>query len=640
VVLIHAKKTMRERWEAVVREFSRKSTYAQADLRAKFMGMQCLERKNPREFLEGLWMKKEEMAQAGVVINKKDYFSVIISSLPVALSNFASNQLAAAQFLLSKSMTPDDLLSMLVEESDCQRAQWQRRQGSGKGEDGDEALAATSSRLRRGQANITCWTCKKVGHYSYECEEPSESDDDAEVEEKASNDDVKSSSENDGTAATAELDDEYGGAWAEEIPVWDWFDEVVEGENESEDEGVSSKGALVEGFGMVASGEPLVVDSDTTDPDWPDFNNVGSTDELSGTLLGTITPVVDLEGEYGGVGHIYRKSSGLGPDLDVFRNPWIEDVTMEWSNHAIALRTSVKVVTRPLEDRKGGDVDSDVQRCDVGVIGVVRLSRNLKGLERDCVVCEVLLLVPHYEGEEDNQCEMTNLPITKGPLALNDPPNYAWKTLHKKVSESSPNVKAIPVSFAKGLETRCDASTTHIVVNRIKNASTTHILRFEPLSAVGIYKEGQGGVESVNGDGGLTLVNTVHLEHPPGNAFMSVKPSTTKIIDPGDFALKTMHKKVEESLPFATNVPAGCVKFFEVAETPQLEWVVLFFVVGHFVPFLAIGTYGKGQVNMKSLYRGCGLTLDKCCPPSLTPWMHFRRKMVVVKLGSFVDRSC
>jgi hypothetical protein len=50
-------------------------------------------------------MKKEELVQAGVVIDEKDYFSVIISSLPNALSNFASSQLAAARFLGTKQMT-------------------------------------------------------------------------------------------------------------------------------------------------------------------------------------------------------------------------------------------------------------------------------------------------------------------------------------------------------------------------------------------------------------------------------------------------------------------------------------------------------------------------------------------------------
>jgi len=51
VVLIHGKRTVRERWEVVVKEFSRKSMYAQEDLCAKFMGMQCPERGNPRSSL-------------------------------------------------------------------------------------------------------------------------------------------------------------------------------------------------------------------------------------------------------------------------------------------------------------------------------------------------------------------------------------------------------------------------------------------------------------------------------------------------------------------------------------------------------------------------------------------------------------
>jgi len=74
VVLIHGKPTVRERWQAVVREFSRKSAYAQADLRAKFMGMQCPERGNPKEFLEGLRVMKEELAQAGVVVGTPAQF--------------------------------------------------------------------------------------------------------------------------------------------------------------------------------------------------------------------------------------------------------------------------------------------------------------------------------------------------------------------------------------------------------------------------------------------------------------------------------------------------------------------------------------------------------------------------------------
>jgi len=135
--------------------------------------MQCSERGNPREFLEELRVKKEELAQAGVVIDEKDYFSVIIASLPMALSNFASNQLAAAQFS-SRKMTPSDLLSMLLEESDRQRAQYQRRRGSGKGKDEvDEALeVGQDSRGRKRYSELTCWNCDKAGHISRYCKEP------------------------------------------------------------------------------------------------------------------------------------------------------------------------------------------------------------------------------------------------------------------------------------------------------------------------------------------------------------------------------------------------------------------------------------------------------------------------------------
>ena len=44
VVMVHGKKTVKERWDAVVMEFSKKSAYAQADMRAKFMAMRCLDK--------------------------------------------------------------------------------------------------------------------------------------------------------------------------------------------------------------------------------------------------------------------------------------------------------------------------------------------------------------------------------------------------------------------------------------------------------------------------------------------------------------------------------------------------------------------------------------------------------------------
>ena len=92
---IHTKKSVQERWGAIVKGFMEKGAYAQTDLRAKFLASRCAEKGNVREFLEGLRVRKEELVQVGVVIDNKDYLLTIISSLPVALSNFASAQLAA-----------------------------------------------------------------------------------------------------------------------------------------------------------------------------------------------------------------------------------------------------------------------------------------------------------------------------------------------------------------------------------------------------------------------------------------------------------------------------------------------------------------------------------------------------------------
>jgi hypothetical protein len=176
MVLIHLKTTVKERWNEVVNEYSAKSEYAKTSLRASFLGMRCGEKGNVREFLEGLRLKKEELSQAGVKIEEQDYFSVIIASLPSALSNFASSQMAAARFLGSKTMTSTDLLSMLIEESERQKAQYAQRKGSAaKSKEEDQALAVGESSKkpkRKGKKPVECWNCGEEGHYKNKCPHP------------------------------------------------------------------------------------------------------------------------------------------------------------------------------------------------------------------------------------------------------------------------------------------------------------------------------------------------------------------------------------------------------------------------------------------------------------------------------------
>ena len=230
VIMVHAKKIMTERWDAVMMEFSKKSAYAQADMQAKFMAMRCPDKGNLREFLEGLRVKKEELVQAGIEVDEKDYFSIIISSLPYALSNFALSQLAAAQYLSSKKMTPKDLLSMLLEESNRQRAQFQHRQVPGKGkEDSNKTLSANqSSKSKKGKGHkhpdVTCWNCDEKGHISCNCKKPkkTKSKDDSGKQEG----NAKASGS--GSTSTAEQVKEEEGAWAAVEKEMDWFEEMAE----------------------------------------------------------------------------------------------------------------------------------------------------------------------------------------------------------------------------------------------------------------------------------------------------------------------------------------------------------------------------------------------------------------------------
>ncbi|PPQ83526.1 hypothetical protein CVT26_004101, partial [Gymnopilus dilepis] len=145
LIRVHAKKTVRERWAEIVKEFTEKGAYAQTDLRTKFLESRCPDKGNVREFLNCLRVKKEELASVGVIIEERDYTSTIISSLPYALANYASAQLTAAR-IAQKTLSADFLISILGEEYDRQTLQRNRRREMSKSKDGkDEAMAVSST---------------------------------------------------------------------------------------------------------------------------------------------------------------------------------------------------------------------------------------------------------------------------------------------------------------------------------------------------------------------------------------------------------------------------------------------------------------------------------------------------------------
>ena len=103
-----------------MKEYTQKGVYMQTELRANFLTLRCPDKGNAKDFLRGLRLKKEELAQVGVTISDEDYLSTIISSLPDALSNFASSQIAWTVQQNSNPMDANVLMSMLLQEANRQ----------------------------------------------------------------------------------------------------------------------------------------------------------------------------------------------------------------------------------------------------------------------------------------------------------------------------------------------------------------------------------------------------------------------------------------------------------------------------------------------------------------------------------------
>jgi len=138
--------------------------------------LKCPNKGDVHEWLDSLCVCREELAQVGVGIDEKDYHSTIILSLPIYLASFASSQLAAARlYSPTKSIDPDNLISLISEEYERQRNSHSRRSGfpSSKTQEPDEAMAVytpgSSNKLKGGNTSRACkppvcWNCGETGH--------------------------------------------------------------------------------------------------------------------------------------------------------------------------------------------------------------------------------------------------------------------------------------------------------------------------------------------------------------------------------------------------------------------------------------------------------------------------------------------
>jgi len=238
---IRNKKTVKERWDAITSEYTEKGTFTQTDLRTRFLESKCPDKGNVRQFLDELHVKREKLATVGVDIDEKDYRSTIISSLPYSLANFVSNQLAAAKLYSStKTITPDTLISLILEEYECQQVQRSRRSGGNgkaKDQDRDEALNVSSSGKSNGKGKFkrkprgVCWNCGEKGHFKDKCSKPAvDKKNDSSKKSGIANVAIKSDSEGEGAffmePESDSDEDPSDGGYDSDGDEMNWFSEV------------------------------------------------------------------------------------------------------------------------------------------------------------------------------------------------------------------------------------------------------------------------------------------------------------------------------------------------------------------------------------------------------------------------------
>ena len=123
-----------------------------------------------------------------------------MSSLPIPLANFTSNQLAFTKIYFStKTIAPDSLILLISEEYERQHAQHTHRSGPGKAkdEDWDKALAVIpeKSKGKERKPHGVCWNCGEKGHFKNKCPKPAVKKDNSPKKTGAANAVVESDSD-------------------------------------------------------------------------------------------------------------------------------------------------------------------------------------------------------------------------------------------------------------------------------------------------------------------------------------------------------------------------------------------------------------------------------------------------------------
>jgi hypothetical protein len=138
--------------------------------------MRCEEGGDTKTHLSEMLRIRESLAGMGATIDDKDFYAIILGSLPESYRPLLSSINATAR-INKKILIPDELINLITEEYE------HRLLTDSKAEKrGGSALSANESghRRKRGSANnahqnnqeTVCYNCNWKGHYKQDCWRP------------------------------------------------------------------------------------------------------------------------------------------------------------------------------------------------------------------------------------------------------------------------------------------------------------------------------------------------------------------------------------------------------------------------------------------------------------------------------------
>jgi hypothetical protein len=159
-------------WSEICTIHEGKSELVQIDLRRRLQETRCEEGGDIKAHFGDLFRLREALASMGASIEDKDFYAIIMGSLPESYRPLLSSINATAR-ISQKALTPYELVNVITEE--YEHRQIMNRGTSKKGS--NSALSAnTSTKKNRagnsanaGKQDITCYNCDRKGHYKADC---------------------------------------------------------------------------------------------------------------------------------------------------------------------------------------------------------------------------------------------------------------------------------------------------------------------------------------------------------------------------------------------------------------------------------------------------------------------------------------